>query len=200
MKKPVFIVVAIMITVASYCQNDDFRTIFQGDEMKISGFGGPMMSFTSIDGEFVHMMGGGGAVLINNFFIGGYGMGKTNKIKSDKLTDDETVNIEFGHGGLWLGYIFMPKKAIHPTVHTQIGWGQISQQLEDLNFINEYESVNVFVLVPAVEMEMNMTRFFKIGMGANMRFVVVNNSAESSFDNKDLMCPGAFLSFKFGWF
>ena len=74
MKKWAFLSLLMVLTVPLWSQDDDpneFKTIFQGsgDDISISGFGGPMMSFTSIGESFAHMMGGGGGILINNFFF-----------------------------------------------------------------------------------------------------------------------------------
>ena len=81
MKKYLVLIVLISSFLWASAQNDDFKTIFGNKELRISGFGGPIMSFTSLDGKFAHMMGGGGGIMIGDFFIGGYGMGKTNKTK-----------------------------------------------------------------------------------------------------------------------
>ena len=53
----------------------------------------------------------GGAIVIDNFFIGGYGMGS---VDFDRLFDGQTINdIEIAHGGIWLGYTLFPYKLIH---------------------------------------------------------------------------------------
>ena len=66
---------------------------------RISGFGGPTISYTQIDGEFAVMSGGGGGVIINNFFIGGYGEGTSNSVNNNPSL--EFRNVEFGYGGFW---------------------------------------------------------------------------------------------------
>lgn len=173
-------------------QDSEIQTLFSGNT-RISGFGGPLMSFTTISGRFAHMMGGGGGVLMGDFFIGGYGEGLTNGIPVG------AYRLDFGHGGFWTGYSFMANRALHPTVSAQIGWGGASDRDEDFT---GYATDNVFVFNPAVELEMNFARFFRLGVGVHYRLVTGVNPEmySSSLSNADLSGPGALLTFKFGWF
>jgi len=188
MRKILFTIMLVLSVAGLKAQENGIQTLF-GTGTRISGFGGPTMSFTSINGEFAHMMGGGGAVLLGDFFIGGYGEGLTNSIIAGGN------RISFGHGGFWTGYSFMADRALHPSISTQIGWGNISQHDEGYyNLTND----NVFVVNPTIEMEMNFTKFFRLGVGAHYRIVSGVNT--STLTNSDFSGPGAFLSFKFGWF
>ena len=206
MKKLFAILIIISFSFSAISQDDDFQTIF-GDDFKISGFGGPNMSFTSINGNFADLMGGGGAVLLNDMlFFGGGGMGVTTNIdvnqNDQQLMDDLGVNnlqgynMTFGYGGLWTGYIHRGKNAIHPVVHCQFGWGGI--EIEDQNGINKGNDDRVFVINPVIELEANITRFFRFAIGGNYR--VVQDVDLGSYENKDFSGPGAFITFKFGWF
>lgn len=201
-KKIVFFVIALISFLFVTGQEDDeFQTIFGHGKTKVSGFGGPFMSFTQIGGDFAHMMGGGGGVIINNFFFGGYGMGKTNEIayKGEVAPTNEHV-MDFGHGGFWVGYTFFYNCSIHPVVHTQIGWGGITKRLkDDWNYdpTQESEIDQVFVLSPTAELEMNFSRFFKLGAGLSYTFVY---NTDGPYTFSDFAKPGVFVSFKFGWF
>jgi len=106
-----------------------------------------------------------------------------------------------GHGGLWLGYIILPKKAIHLSLSSQIGWGTITKK----NILPEGESENIevhpiTVITPIVEIEYNLSRFFKIGTGATWAYVSGNRLSDSNYTSNDFSKPSFFLSFKFGWF
>ncbi len=193
MKKLLLLFLGIcFITGLKAQEDDDFQTLFGGESIEISGFGGPLMNFSMLDGKFAHLMGGGGGLLINNFFLGGYGVGLTNTIPFQD-TDNE---IGFGHGGFWLGYNFMPNKVIHPVFHVQIGWGELSERRPDGEKVNQGD--NIFVLTPTLEMELNITNYFKIAAGGNYRYVTFID--EEGYSDSDFMSPGVFLSFKFGWF
>ena len=193
--KRIFIVAIIILSVnVLKAQDSDIQTLFSGST-KISGFGGPNMSFTTINGQFAHMMGGGGAVLLGDFWFGGYGEGLTNAIQSGT----SGYRLDFGHGGFWTGYSFMSQKALHPTLSAQIGWGSIGES--DYNYYSPALD-NIFVFNPAIELEMNFTRFFRLGVGVHYRIVTGVNPEMYTMNltNSDFSGPGVSLSFKFGWF
>lgn len=190
--KKIILAALVMLGVGGLmAQDSDIQTLFSGST-RISGFGGPIMSFTAIDGQFAHMMGGGGGVLLGDFFLGGYGEGLTNSIPVNNN------HLSFGHGGFWTGYSFMAARPLHPTVSAQIGWGSVSEHDPDYSYWGTPD--NVFVFNPAVELEMNFTKFFRLGVGVHYRLVTGANPEISSLSNADLSGPGALLTFKFGWF
>ena len=177
----------------------EYETIGGNSEkVRISGFAGPIMEFTQIDDNFAHMMGGGGGVIINNFFFGGYGMGLTTE---QTFRGEASYNLSYGHGGFWLGYTFKHNKAIHPVVHTQIGWGKIGKRPANLQVEPDYQyGDRVFVFTPTFELEMNFSHFFKLGAGVNYHFVYNTGALNSPYRFEDFANPSVFLSLKFGWF
>jgi hypothetical protein len=195
MKKFVTIFIGLSLSFVIFCQeqskNHEIQTLF-GSGVRISGFGGPFMTFTVANGEFAHMMGGGGGVILDNFFFGGYGEGLTNYIEN--IPDGD--QIEFGHGGFWTGYSFMGSRPVHPAVSGQIGWGSITT-IDEFDQERNNED-NVFVLTPTIECEMNFFSFFRLSIGASYRFVTGVNTANLS--GWEMSGPGIFLAFKFGGF
>ncbi len=174
-------------------QDDGIRTIFEETKIvRLSGFGGPEMSFSMLNGEFAHFMGGGGGVLINNFFVGGYGTGLTT---GELYNEDKPQIISYGHGGLWFGYEFNYRNAIHPVVSLKTGWG--SAETKD-SYHHNYDNL-IFVVTPIVGVEANITNFFKVRLSAECQ-VATGVDNLSDFSEKDFLAPGANLSFVFGWF
>ena len=155
------------------------------------------MQFTGVAGEFGFMMGGGGAVMLNDFYIGGYGLGLTNSIP-DYVNDNPSDRLYLGHGGFWLGYSLFGERPIHVSISSLIGWGEfgITQFDGYYPFIRD----NIFVLVPTLEVELNLTRYFRIGVGATYNLYTMVNEDLHGYRSSDLSAPGGFLSFKFGWF
>lgn len=193
MKKLTFLFICLIFAISSFAQeseDQEIQTLF-GKGIRISGFGGPFMSFTTINGEFAHMMGGGGGILLDDFFFGGYGEGLTNYI-----TVPGGDKIEFGHGGFWIGYSFLATKVIHPAISSQIGWGGLSL-IDPDNQETTYED-NVLVVNPNIECELNMTKFLRLSLGIHYRFVTGVNAPELTFS--EMSGPGVFLAFKFGGF
>lgn len=184
---------------------------------KISGFGGPIFEFSSVEDEFAHFIGGGGAVLLNNtLFIGGYGMGLATDHRRDIRENGlyyEDVRLDFGHGGLWFGYLNSAPRMIHWGVSSKFGWGALmlredwsingGQNTDDLTKIaTDY----VFVVQPQAELELNLTRWFKANVGVGYRFVtginenLADDTGKTIFKESDYNQPTVNLTLMFGGF
>ncbi|MBE9468201.1 MAG: hypothetical protein IMY72_07765 [Bacteroidetes bacterium] len=201
--KKIIIFFGVILALGAKAQDNGYKSLF-GNNFNVSGFGGPSMMLTNVSGEFAYMMGGGGAVLLNKtFFIGGYGYRLINRIEPN-LNDVvfpqqiggqylQENSIDFDFGGIWTGIIIKGNKAIHPIVSCQFGWGNLS-----LN--NDYANIDdpVFVINPIIEIEANITRFFRMSIGGNYRIVQDVNFGE--YKNSDFSGAGLFFGFKFGWF
>jgi hypothetical protein len=207
MMNRIYLVILLCICVFTFStaqESDEFRTVFpkvdrEENPLRITGLGGPMMQFTSIDNNFVHMMGGGGAILINNFYLGGYGMGITNN--TPYKNQEEEYNLGFGHGGFWMGYVFKPYSPIHLDLSAMIGGGSISRKLENNNFDDqELDGESVFVLTPVAEVQFNFSRLFRLGVGTSFSYVTGAGISRTAYTVSDFLKPAVFLSFKFGYF
>jgi len=200
MRKSIFILLILAVGSTVFSQEREYRTLLDNQDLRISGMGGPFMQFTSVAGEFGFMMGGGAAVLLDDFFFGGYGLGLTNAIP-DYINDRPSDKLTLGHGGFWIGYNLFGNKPLHIAFSSMIGWGEFGITMyEDYD---PYITDNVFVMVPTVELEANLTRFFRIGAGVSYNiFTGVDGMDENQhgYTNGDLSSLAGFLSFKFGWF
>jgi len=194
MKKILLIFFLALSVLNLSAQDDNFQTVFHAP-LKISGMGGPFMIFTSINGQFAHLLGGGGGIIIDDFVLGGFGYGTTNHLRPPEFQDYRNLRMDYGFGGFLAGYTFMATRAVHPVVYLSAGWGQINlNELEDISYMRD----NTFILIPQAEVEFNFTHFFKVGLGACYMItsgVDLQNSANSDFSG-----PGASLSFRFGKF
>jgi hypothetical protein len=197
MKKVILLGIILTVVLTAFSQEKEYQTIFDNKELRISGMGGPFMQFTAIAGEFGHMMGGGGAVILNDFFFGGYGLGLTNSIP-DYVNQNPNNRLSIGHGGFWLGYTLFGEKPIHISISSMIGWGELGILENDgyYPFIRD----NIFVLAPTLEVELNLTRYFRLGVGASYNLYTMVDDYMHGYQSSDLSAPGGFLSFKFGWF
>lgn len=190
----------LFVLNTSYAQDSNKMQYLLNGNVKVSGFGGPTIGFSSIKGELAVSNGGGGAVLLNDrFFFGGYGTGLSNRIQLD-LDGADNVNLHFGHGGLWMGYIHKPKDMIHFGGSLKLGWGQVDLNDRRNNPIGSSNllSDNVFVLLPQGEVEMNITRWLKLNAGLGYRMVTGLNS--DYLKAKDLSSVNFSLGFLFGWY
>ena len=172
------------------------RDFLIGEVESVSGFGGPLIEFSTIDEKFVVSFGGGGAVLINQeLFFGAYGLSLSNT-RSRVSTVGERNRLKLNHGGLWMGYILDSDYLLHWVFSSRLGWGKFS--MEENGTGNELFSDNVFVFEPEAYLEANINYWMKIKAGIGLRIAAgVNNDF---YENNDLFSPTGTIGFVFGWF
>lgn len=179
-----------------------------GDGTKVRGFGSLDIRMTQLNEDLGLLMGAHGGIILNNHFViglGGYGLTSNFKVENNEEIDD--LYLYGGYGGLILGAIFSPKEVVH--IYTPVLIGAGGMEVTDRNYMNNFhrpqspfssysETSAFFVVEPGLEVEINVTRFFKIGLGASYRFV--SESDLESVSNKDLSGFSGGLSLKFGKF
>jgi hypothetical protein len=188
----------------------------------VSGFGAPIVGFSSMDGNFAVYTGGGGAVILNQtLYFGIYGMGLSTQHRYEDLTTDtgngtityNDLHTHFGHGGLWIGYLHNSHKAVHFGLSSKFGWGAASLASQDYDseydyYYHQVITDQVFVVQPMFEAEFNLLKWFKINTGIGYQFVtgidktykdLAGNSVKY-FDSKDFNQPVLNISFLFGGF
>jgi hypothetical protein len=205
MKKATLFGLMLAIGLTAMAQEREYQTLANFDNARISGQGGPFMQFTGIDGEFAHMLGGGGAILLGDFWFGGYGIGLTNRVYVDEMSHN-SPNYDYNsgdylnvsHGGFWMGYSLFGDFPVHVAISSLVGWGQISVSNE--GYASGLQD-GVFVICPTLEVELNLTRFFRLGVGASYNiYTFVDSYNLPGYSSSDFSAPGGFMSFKFGWF
>ena len=176
--------------------NNNIETIFS-KPTKVRGYVGSITNITTLDGETAYMNGTHAAGIFNDHFVlGFYRMDLENSISSNN-SNYIGSELYFDHRGLWLGYIFMPKRMLHFNTNVQIGKGDI--EIYD-DILGNWEEDNVvFVLTPSLEIEFNIVKFLRIGIGANYRFALDVDQIEN-YNDDDFTDFGAFINLKFGWF
>ncbi|MFT6335444.1 MAG: hypothetical protein ACI86M_000915 [Saprospiraceae bacterium] len=192
MKKLLLLAIFSTISLFTFAQQE---TIFNKAN-NISGWGGPMLEISSINGETVVDVGGGGALIIDNFFFGGYGLGTD---APNVTFDMETYDVDFSHGGLWLGYTAMPNKVVHIYSSLRFGWGDVT--LRDGDGDKEF-SDNMTVISPEVGVELNITSWFRLDLTGGYRFVngVDALPLMSGLNDDSFTSPFAAITFRFGGF
>lgn len=191
MKKLMLTAAFAVIGIALSAQHE---TLF-GKARVLGGFGGPIVEF-GIGNDLNTAVGGGGGIIISNFFLGGYGLGSLDFQKI--LDDDEVEQLDLGHGGFWLGYAYKPHKVVHLFTSTKIGWGALNIKFDDPN--QEFSDLDqIFVVTPELGIELNVFRWFRVGATGGYRFVDGANEARG-YTNDDFGGAIGTLTFRFGWF
>lgn len=171
----------------------DEETLLRSGEIRSSGFGGPMVKFSPVNGEFGVLVGGRGGWLINSVFsIGGGGYGLANSVRAD---NPDSVQINLGIGGVVMEAVFLPNKLVHGTASLLIGAGSVQKHMDHRD---NMDPESFFALEPEINLEINVLKFFRICPGVSYRWLA--GDLEWVDSGWDISGPSANLTFKFGKF
>ncbi|MCD4730239.1 MAG: hypothetical protein K8R74_06555 [Bacteroidales bacterium] len=223
MKKTVLLFMAIIVGTIGMAQEDDskstqeYRTLFNTDKITHGGYGAVLFNYSQIDGKDAFLAGMRGMWLINHGIgigVGGYGFVNDLKFDNPMGSTTEDYYLAGGYGGLVIEPIIGAKHPVHVSVPVLIGAGGVAYirdywrpqyHPDDYNYYTEDASA-YFVLQPGIELEFNMVKFLRIGLGAYYRYTsdihlsVWKNEFESTDVTPDLKGFSFGLSLKFGKF
>lgn len=170
------------------------ETLFRNARLR-GGFGGPMFSWSNMDGKTGYGAGGGGGVIIGQTFIGAFGMGE--------VFDAPVVGerqLALGYGGLWLGYTVPSHRLFHLYTSVKIAGGNVGTTDfdDDWDFEDDWDDV-VFVAVPEAGIELNIARWMRLSGSVGYRFVD-GFEGWGSYGKNDLNAMTYSLTLRFGWF
>jgi len=188
------------------------------------GYGSVNAGWTQIDGKDAMVIGARAAWIANHHFsLGLAGRGFFNNFNNDTYYDpdydpnyDPTYSLSGGYGGLLLEPIIAPMSPVHVSFPILIGAGGVATtpvnwKYIDYNNYYYYSSDAYFVIEPGVDLEFNITKFFRIAVGGSYRYTsdiylqhkYLNNLDETVYKNVSKDALRGFnvdLSLKFGWF
>ncbi len=178
------------------------QTLVEFNKIEHGGFGAVVTKYTKINNEFGVLVGGrGGWIIDHSFIIGGGGYGLANNIKGNIPVEGKRRSLAFGYGGLELEYILHSDALIHMSIYSLIGAGGINYHYykdNDWRYDWDVEKNTFFIWEPAVNVEVNVTSFFRLHFGAGYR--VISGVSFDELKNSDLGGPSANLTLKFGKF
>jgi len=194
----IFLTIIILCSL-QWAGSAQHESLFE-DVESFGAFGGPILEISSINGDLSADVGGGGAIILEECFIGGYGMGTdfpeitlNRNIGGELLEID--YDIHFGHGGLWLGYVQSIERKSHLYSSLKIGWGRVELLHNQYGLPED----RVFVLTPSAGIELNMTSFFRVALTGGYR-IVSGLSRIPELGNRDFSSPTGTITFRFGGF
>ncbi len=180
------------------------KTIFGNEPFTSGGFGAPVLKVTAIDGQTSLFVGGRGGWVINKTFViggGGYGL-----VTHTPVSGLPSTSLQVGYGGGELEYIFASDEAIHASLMMLIGAGGAQMHADSLGGgMNNWERGNLasttfFVFEPQVNVELNLTRWFRIGAGVSYRYT--NGASmtvqQATINDVSLRGVAGVLTLKFG--
>lgn len=172
------------------------------NQVKITGFGGPIVGFGMLDGTATVFSGGGGAVMFNDFFFGGYGA----KVAIPNVTrqiGQVDYRLRTQQGGLWAGYDIQAHRLIHFTSSVKIGWGRLRFYQQERSFFDNALSnfhEDFLMITPELGVEVNITRFMKVAFTGGYNAAFHNAVQEDNGSKINLNGQYGSITFKFGWF
>jgi len=198
MKKLILTLMILSVVGLSYAQEEEekMQTLIKAPS-KIRGYVGPLININTIAGEMGYMSGFIASGIFNdNILFGFYSQNLETPMYSNN-DDYLGAEMDFEHHGISLGYIFMPKKMIHFAAILYAGKGSVGVY-DDLTekWVNDNL---IFNLNPMLELEINMFRFLRVGVGVNYN-LAFDVDQINGYSDKDFSGLGGNLSLKFGWY
>lgn len=188
--KKVFLMLVIALSASVIFAQQE--TLLRNTKVR-GAFGGPIWEMGFSD-NIQTSYGGGGGIILNNIFIGGYGLAT---IDFEKLIfDGDLKHVKLAHGGFWLGATYMPYKMLHIYGTTRIGWGAIDIK-EDTPSLRSLD--RVFVFTPEVGVEVNITTWMHLTGTIGYRYLTGTNPL-NDYEDKDFRGATGSIGLRFGWF
>lgn len=183
MKKTVlFFIFILAITVVraqdSY-QSDEVRTVFSKSKSN-GGYGAFTMSYSNIGGYDALVTGGRGAFIFDHVLgigLGGYGFVNNLNYHYYHNSNEKHLSLAGGYGGFLIEPIIAGKSPVHVAFPILIGGGGVA--LVDMYSWDywggsypgyEYAYDAFFVFEPAVELEFNLARWFRLAASVSYRY------------------------------
>lgn len=173
----------------------EVETLMHG-RTRIGLNGGPVIKYTYLDDHFALLMGGRGGISFNDLFvIGGGGYSLVNEIRVPYSSAPYEQYLSFGYGGVMFEVLLASHKMVHLSIHTLIGGGNL--YYHDYYWRDWGDDI-FFIAEPGMDLELNITRCFRIGLGGTYRFV--NGIDVPEYSDHDMSGFSAAMTFKFGRF
>lgn len=185
------LLMALGLMLASTLAYSQEQTLF--NDFDVTGaFGGPFIELGRINGQTGQATGGGGALQLDNFFLGGYGLRAD---YADYRSGGTDYRLRLGHGGFWLGATTPAHRLLHFYTDLKLGWGRARIDGDG----PAEQSDRVFVLTPQAGFEINVFEWFKLAFTGGYRYVSGVTQLEG-LDRQDFSSPVGFVTFRFGGF
>ena len=183
MKKLLLTLTIMTASVAAFSQQDEefvdntdpneIKTLF-GAENSVGGYGAITMQYTEIDNRDAFIFGARGGVVMGHMVaLGLGGSGFFNDVHYDSNAGTD-LSLAGGYGGFFFEPILFPKYPVHVSFPVLIGAGGVAVvSMDGDNWDNEFhsEASDAYMVVePGVEIELNVTHFFRFAIGARYRY------------------------------
>ena len=211
MKNLVLILILVLGGTIAFAQddyNDDqIQTIFS-KQKRNGGYGAISFGYSYIDGKDAFITGARGAFIFDHSFAIGLGAyGFVNNLDYHSYFDNQPLDYTLagGYGGIFVEPIVAGKMPVHLSFPVLFGVGGAAL-VEDHGWngwhhpdpFNDLDHDLYFVVEPSVELEFNVTRFFRTAAFVSYRYT---SNIELYETDEDVLRGLNFgVTFKFGKF
>ncbi len=213
MKKTLFLSALIILICSATFSQDPELEYYKSKEIKTllgrnrsgGGYGAFGTGYSVIDNNHAILFGGRfGWIASHSIGVGIGAMGFINEFHYEPSLDRE-VFLAGGYGGLYIEPILLPRSPVHLAFPVMLGAGGISYVSKESNLNNNLiEDSEAFLMVePGAEVELNLTKFFRLAIGTTYRFPTafdVGLSGTPTASAESLKGFSYMVTFKFGKF
>ena len=187
-----------------YYKNKEIRTLL-GRNRTGGAYGSFTVGYSSIDNRNAVLVGGRLSWIASHCVgIGIGGTGFLNEYHYESSLDRQ-VFLTGGYGGIYIEPIFLPRLPVHLSFPILLGAGGISyaSTKPELNDHIIEDSKAFLIIEPSAELELNVTKFFRLAFGASYRYPTPFNvgiSGTPTAKAESLKGISYMVTFKFGKF
>jgi hypothetical protein len=172
--KHTYLLIGLLLSLSVFAQEEEFKTIFGG--RSVGGYGAFGGGYTPINDDNALIFNARGGVVLGHMVamgIGGSGF-LTEYQYNNSL--QQKASLAGGYGGVFLELIVLGKSPVHVSIPVLVGMGGAAYTIwenegSDFERENTVEQTATFgVFEPGVELEFNLTKFFRLAAYFNYRY------------------------------
>jgi hypothetical protein len=188
MKKVLMATLAFMATTSLYAEQEVL--IDYTDKWNLfSKFEG---GFTDIDGDsgILGELSVGG-MLNDKLALGIAGAMLLDTVETESQFLEDIENTDFWYGGAYTEYVFNQQELVYMSLDLLIGGGELNLK----RISGQSDASTIFVLEPGVNVMVNVTETFSLGLGINYRFIQGVDSEDVDDSDVSGLTGSVFLRF-----
>lgn len=184
--KQLTLVIFTMLLVFGTLKAQRQETIFGRDGLHFSGIWGSFTNnYSFYDEDRGYHSGGNIGLEFGRVIFLGYAWGK---LQDDIALPDGNTTFRLRQKNVLLSVMPNAHQVIHPVISFQTGSGRVT--------LSDGDDDRVFIFQPSAGMELNVFKWFHVGVEGGYRFVTDSNLPQVS--KEDLSAPFAQLNLRFG--
>jgi hypothetical protein len=182
MKKSLLLLITIFFVVSAFSQNrdenpqgsQDLHTLM-GRNNTVGGYFNLNMHYTEIEERDAFMFGIKGGMIMGRLIT----LGLSGTVFFNDTYYNEVQNVHYSisgaYGGVFFEPIVMPKLPVHVAFPIMVGAGGLAivnvNKDRDWGDKRNVDATDAFMIIePGIEVELNVTRFFRFSIGTHYRY------------------------------